>query len=204
MSMGNRAFGEIIESSLDMWTAQSWKWDQFPNAGSLVVAEMSTEKVFGVITRLETGSIDPNRTPFAYQKTEEELLREQPHIFSYLMTRCFCIAVGFQPKGVDTSIVYHQVPRPPKIHTFIRPAEDEEKKIFFNTHEYLYLLFKALPRELCDEILLAIIREEGENFDKKEQKYLDFFKTYAHLINHEYARLRRFTSRAEVFFSQRV
>lgn len=202
--MNSKAFGEIIESNLDQWIAQAWKWDVFPNAGMLVVAETSTEKVFGIITKLETGSIDPNRTPFAYQKTEEELLREQPHIFTYLMTRCSCITVGFSPKTSDGTVMYHQVPRPPKIHTFVRPAEAEEKKLFFGAHDYLYLLFKALPRELCDEILLALIREEGEYFDKKEQKYLDFFKTYAHLINHEYARLRRFASRAEVLFSQGV
>ena len=67
----NRYFGEIIDSSLARWIAQSWKWDKFPNFGSLVVIEQGDLILYGVVSEIKTGSQDSSRLPYAYQKTEE-------------------------------------------------------------------------------------------------------------------------------------
>lgn len=193
--MTNRAFAEVIESSLSGWTAQTWQWENFPNAGTLVVVEQNNNKFFGVIRGIETGSIDPTRTPFAYQKTEEELRRDHPQIFSFLKTTCFCVSTGFSPD--NGHIFYHQPPRPLKIHAFVRPAAEQEQALFFGETGYLDLLGSQLQREEFDDLLLALIREQPSFFDAKNPKLLAFFENYAHLSNHDYARLRRFTARVE-------
>lgn len=193
--MDNRAFSEVVESSLNGWVAHCWKWDDFPNAGTLVVIDGQQSILFGIIRLIETGSIDPTRTPFAYQKTEEELRRDHPEIFSFLKTTCTCIGTGFCK--TDGPIIYHQAPRPPKIHAFVRPATHDEQSLFFDRTDYLNLLNCQLQQEDFDELILAIVREQREHFLAKNPNFLAFFENYAHLINHDYARLRRLTARVE-------
>lgn len=195
----NRAFAEVIESGLSGWTAHCWRWDVFPNAGTVVVIENTIEddleKQFGIIKIIETGSIDPTRTPFAYQKTEEELKRDHPEIFSFLKTTCLCVSTGFCQ--ANSSILYHQAPRPPKIHAFVRPATEHEQLLFFTQTGYLDLLASQLTPPALDELLLAIVREQRPYFKSENPNFLAFFENYAHLINHDYTRLRRFTARVE-------
>jgi hypothetical protein len=197
--MDSRAFSEVVESSLNGWVAHCWKWDEFPNAGTLVVIDSQQDMLFGIIRLIETGSIDPTRTPFAYQKTEEELRRDHPEIFSFLKTTCTCIGTGFCEK--HGPIIYHQSPRPPKTHAFVRPATHNEQMLFFERTDYLDLLACRLQREDFDELLLAIVREHREHFLAKNPNLLAFFENYAHLINHDYARLRRLTTRVEALIA---
>lgn len=198
--MNNRAFAEVVESSLTGWIGHCWQWDIFPNAGSLVVIDSTQEhdrplKLFGIIRLIETGSIDPTRSPIAYQKTEEELQRDHPHIFSFLRTLCTCTCAGF----CDTTdrVIYQSLPRPPKIHAFIRSATPEEHQLFFSKPGYLDFLINKMQSEDFDELLLAMIREQLSYFDQKDTNFLAFFENYAHLINHDYTRLRRLTARIE-------
>lgn len=203
-AMLNRAFAEVIESGLGGWTAHCWQWDVFPNAGTVVVIENTIEndleKQFGIIRLIETGSIDPARIPFAYKKTEEELKRDHPEIFALLKTTCLCVSTGFCQ--ANSTILYHQAPRPPKVHAFVRPAELAEQALFFSQTGYLDLLASQLQHPTLDELLLAIVREQPWYFWEKNPNYLAFFENYAHLINHDYARLRRFTARVEALTSK--
>ena len=92
MSKGN-CFAEVIESSLTGWLAQSWAWDKFQESGAFVAIEGKKRTVFGIVHQVQTGSMDAVRYPFPYQKTEEELLKEQPQIFEFLKTTFTCITI---------------------------------------------------------------------------------------------------------------
>src|SRR5579872_2541465 len=131
-------FAEVIESSLTGWLAQSWRWDTFPSFGSLITIEEKKRTLFGIVHQVQTGSMDPIRYPFPYQKTEEELLREQPQIFEFLKTTFSCVTIGYQEKG---SLFYLVSPEPPKIHSFISHPPIEITKTFFSNMRYLHLLF---------------------------------------------------------------
>src|SRR5688500_18584413 len=115
-------FAEVIESSLTGWLAQSWSWDTFPNFGSFVAIETKNRTVFGIVHQVQTGSMDPVRYPFPYQKTEEELLREQPQIFEFLKTTFSCITIGYQEKRIFSYLI---APEPPKIHSFVMHPDKE-------------------------------------------------------------------------------
>ena len=124
---------EIIESSLSTWLAQSWEWRTSPAFGSLVVVEHKPYTHFGIVHQIQTGSMDPVRYPFAYQKTEEELLREQPQIFEFLKTTFSCVFMGYQEKG---TIFYQLPPEPPRIHAFVALANAHHYKHFFAHEQY--------------------------------------------------------------------
>lgn len=188
-------FAEVIESSLDYFIAQSWQWDHFPSFGSLVVINTSKRSVIALVHTIKTGSMDPNRHPFAYQKTEEELLAEQPHIFSFLKTTFSCLILGYQEKG---NIYYMLSPEPPKIHAFIQPAHVDLLKTFLYQDGYLHMLFNAVHHiQYLDELLLALFKEQHLLGLLNEQKLHRLIQTFSLLTGNDYRRLKLFLQRVQ-------
>jgi hypothetical protein len=69
-----RYFAEVVESSLQSFTAQTWQWDNFPAFGSLVCVQGKQRTLFGIVYQVQTGSMDPSRYPFPYQKRKKNYL----------------------------------------------------------------------------------------------------------------------------------
>lgn len=192
----NKPFAEIIESSLTGWLAQSWQWDQFPSFGSLVVIQTKERTLFGIVHQIKTGSMDPIRYPFAYQKTEEELLQEQPQIFEFLKTTFSCLTIGFQEQ--ENNIIYQLAPEPPKIHAFVHPASQQLYKKFFHTEQYLHILF-GLANTLfnVDELLLAILKQLDDQKILTPPVVNNFIDTFSLLTGNDYRRLKLFLQRVQ-------
>jgi hypothetical protein len=194
MSKDN-CFAEVIESSLTGWLAQSWSWDKFPEFGSFVAIEGKKRTIFGIVHQVQTGSMDPVRYPFPYQKTEEELLKEQPQIFEFLKTTFSCVAIGYQEKK---SISYLIAPEPPKIHAFITHPSTELSKIFFASTRYMHLLFTHSAQIFnMDELMLALLKQHIELNILTKDKINVFMQTYSLLIGNDYRRIKLFLQRAE-------
>lgn len=191
----NQFFAEIIESSLESWMAQSWKTDTFPDYGSLVVVEEKNRKIFGIVYQIQTGSIEQGRYPMVYQKTEEELLREQPQIFEFLKTTFNCLTVGYQE---NDKIFYMLCPNPGRIHSFIRSATQKEILNFFKDCQYLHLLFgQAYKISNIDELLLAVLNNISKNKPLLDETFDELIKNFSLLTNNDYRRLKLFLKRAE-------
>lgn len=188
-------FAEVIESSLTSWLAQSWAWDKFPTFGSFVAIEGKKRTIYGIVHQVQTGSMDPVRYPFPYQKTEEELLKEQPQIFEFLKTTFSCIAIGYQEKK---SISYLIAPEPPKIHSFIAHPDPHDSKIFFANTRYLHLLFTHSAQIFnMDELVLALLKQHRELNILSREKINVFMQTYSLLIGNDYRRIKLFLQRVE-------
>lgn len=192
--MPNKPFAEVIESSLQSWLAQSWQWNYFPPFGTLVHIQQSNRIVFGIVHQVQTGSMDPTRYPFPYQKTEEELLREQPQIFEFLKTTFSCVTIGYQEKG---TIVYQLAPEPPKIHAFVSHVDAALSKQFFAHDAYLHCLF-GLSAQIfnLDELLLALLQQQAALHILNEYKMKNFMHSYTLLTGNDYRRLKLFLQRA--------
>lgn len=191
----NTAFAEVIESSLHGWLAQSWRWDTFPTFGSLVTIEGKDRTLFGIVHQVQTGSMDPIRYPFPYQKTEEELLREQPQIFEFLKTTFSCLTLGYQEKG---KLFYMLAPQPPKIYLFVEPVSKEASKQFFSKDKYLHGLFSLSSQIFnLDELLLALLKRQAALNILSEEKVQNFMHTYSLLIGNDYRRIKLFLQRVE-------
>ncbi len=191
----NKPFAEIIESSLHSFLAQSWQWDMFPSFGSLLTINAKKRTLFGVVHQVQTGSMDPMRYPFTYQKTEEELQKEQPQIFSFLKTTFSCLILGYQEKG---SIMYTISPEPPKIHAFVQPASIDLSKEFFYNDTWLHVLFGLANHVFnLDELLLALIKQQQELKVLNKDKLHQSIETFSLLTGNDYRRLKLFLQRVQ-------
>ena len=191
----NEAFSEVIESSLHGFTAQCWQWDDFPSFGELITIQSGNRTLFGLVYQIQTGSMDPVRYPFPYQKTEAELLREQPQIFEFLKTTFLCLTVGYQEQN---EIFYLLAPEPPKIHVFATHTASELSKRFFKDLGYLHLLFGNSGSILClDELLLALLKQQAALGIMNKEKIGKFVDSFSLLTGNDYRRLKLFLKRAE-------
>jgi hypothetical protein len=193
--MNNKPCAEIVASTLHAWTAQCWQWNVAPAFGSLVTVTSGKRTLFGVVHQIETGSLDPARYPFAYQKTYEELLAEQPQIFEFLKTSISCIALGYQEKGT----VYYITPaQPPLIHSFVSPIEPDLAKQFFYNQQFMHILFAPHNSTAnSDELLLALIKQQAQLGILKQEKLHSLIQHFLLLTGNDYRRLKLFLSRVE-------
>lgn len=189
-----KPFAEIIESSLIGWLAQSWQWNTFPTFGSLVTTQAQSRTIFGIVYQIQTGSMDPIRYPFPYQKTEEELLQEQPQIFEFLKTTFSCLTLGYREKN---TIWYQIAPEPSKIHSFIYPISAELRTEFFCDDQYLHILFGSSHLTNLDELLLALLKNLSDTKILNSNTIERFIETFSLLSGNDYRRLKLFLQRVE-------
>lgn len=190
-----KPFGEVIESSLSIIKAQCWHWDDFPSFGSLITMEIQERTLFGLVHHIQTGSLDAQRTVFAYQKTEDELKREQPQIFEFLCTTFSCFILGYKEHD---KIIYQVPPEPPKIHTFIYKATQQDSISFFSNEQYLPLLFSFAHHTFSlDELLLALLKNIADKQALTPQALSNFIQTFSLLTANDYRRLKLFLQRAQ-------
>ncbi len=195
----NKPFAEIIESSLHSFLAQSWQWDSFASFGSLVTIDSGKRTLFGVVHQVQTGSMDPNRYPFVYQKTEQELQKEQPQIFSFLKTTFSCLILGYQEKG---TIIYSISPEPPKIHAFVQQASTDLSKQFFYNDTYLHVLFGLAQHVFnLDELLLALMKQQRDLKILDKKKLHQSIESFSLLTGNDYRRLKLFFQRVQHMIS---
>ena len=156
--------------------------------------------LFGIVTQVHTGSMEPMRYPFPYQKTEEELQRDHPQIFEFLKTTFNCQAVGYQEKG---KIYYLAAAEPPQIHTFVHTPDLDAVKLFFSNHRYLHSIFNNASQLFnLDEVLLALLKQQAELNILSSQKINDFITTYNLLTGNDYRRLKLFLQRVQPLLAE--
>jgi hypothetical protein len=193
----NKFFAEIIASNLNEFTAQCWKWDDFAKFGSLVQVESKKNIILGCVTQVQTGSLDPIRQPFPYQKTEAELLAEQPQIFEFLKTTFTVQILGHIDKS-QNKIYYLLPPTPCKIHSFVKECSADIVTGFFKESLYLHILFKFLSQNPnFDELLLTILSRLSVQNILTPDLLDDFYQTFSLLTGNDYRRLKLFLRRVE-------
>lgn len=208
-----KPFGEIIESNSSYFIAQTWNIKFNPKLGQLITTKYNNIQIFGIITSIKTGSQDPMRYPFTYQKTEAELLQEQPQIFEFIKTNIEVHTVGYKDlsckdlsckdssckdSSIKNNFIHYQLPQtPPKIHSFVQNVDLTLTQIFLSNTDYLNLLFNSQITNI-DEVLLAIlknIKRHNNNINK------DFINKFAHdfsiLSGNDYKRLKVFLKRVQ-------
>ncbi len=193
-------FAEVIESSLESFLAQCWQWNFFPSFGSLVQVENEKTITLGIVSQIQTGSMDPMRYPFPYKKTEQQLLSEQPQIFEFLKTTFKAHIVGYVDKEEKNKFYYQLTPNPCKIHAFVRNSPSTISTGFFSKPDFLHLLF-AFSGQIAniDELLLAILKQLNTQKLLTHKKLDEFCQTFSLLSGNDYRRLKLFLKRIESF-----
>ena len=115
----NKIIGEIIEVSSRSAIAQSYELYDCPPIGSVVKCGDDAEDIYGVITNIETRSIDPGRRPnpkgpgFA---EVNELYKSNPEITHLMKTEFNIVFLGYKHENTTTISI---PPTPPRIFSFI-------------------------------------------------------------------------------------
>lgn len=176
--------GEVVESSTSLFAAECPELNGSPAFGSFVKTD-SAPAVYGVVFNVSTRSLEPNRRPTAYGKTEEELRMEQPQIFELLRTEFEVAVIGFEDDGKPRRSL---PPLPPRIHSFVHACPEAELKALTRDGDFLRTLL-GQPRLPTDDLVIAVVRNawKARAFD---MPYLvGIGKDLTRLIRDDYVRL---------------
>ena len=153
--MPEEYIAEVIESSTAEFAAQARELNGAPPFGSLVKVGVAPTSI-AMIYDISTGSIDINRRPVAYGKTEEELRKEQPQIFELLRTEVRAKIVGYCNEAGQ---MRHLIPpQPPKLHSFVYTCSPQEVQAFTQSFDYFRTLV-GIGGTLSDELLIAAVQQ---------------------------------------------
>lgn len=176
--------GEVIESSTMEFVAESRVLHGAPPFGSFVKVE-SYPVIYGITFNVCTQSIEPNRRPTAYGKTEEELHLEQPQIFELLRTEFHTLILGYRDEvGVSQCLP----PHPPRIHSFVHYCAADEIAEFTHNSHFLRPIF-TLAKVPSDELTIAAIRSAYRARKENGEYLVKAGKEIARLLKDDYDRL---------------
>lgn len=197
--MNNKSnfFAEIVESFLTHYKAQCWQPRALPGFGSLVVIEQDDLVVYALVNQSFTCADDAVFAVRAYQKTEEELKRDQPHVFALLNTFFNAIIIAYgDPKDPKAILRYGAAPVPARLHAFVRSATDQEWALFAGTTNYLSVLF-GQQQLAIDELLVAFIAGLKQHVGLSQDQLVELLHAYTLWSGNDYRRMRFFAQRLE-------
>lgn len=152
--MSEEYIAEVIESSTSEFAAQARKLNGSPPFGSFIKVGTAPTNI-AMIYDISTGSVDLNRRPVAYGKTEEQLREEQPQIFELLRTEIKARIVGYCDETGMRQLI---PPQPPQLHSFVYTCTPEEVQEFTRSFDYFRTLV-GIGGTLSDELLIAAIQQ---------------------------------------------
>jgi hypothetical protein len=176
--------GEVVESSTTELIAEARELHGGPSFGEFIRIEADLP-VLGIIFNVFTHSIEPNRRPTAYGKTEEELRLEQPQIFELLRTEFQALIIGYLDGGAPVQIL---PPQPARIHSFVHLCTDEEVRAFTGNDDYLRSILNT-SKVPTDELLIAVLRHTLRAHEHSRDYLVRMGKELSRLMGDDYDRL---------------
>lgn len=176
--------GEVIESSTSQFLAESRELNGAPPFGSFV--KTGPEPViYGLVFNVCTHSIEPNRRPTAYGKTEHELRMEQPQIFELLKTEFEAVIIGYEDGQGPQQVL---PPQPPHIHSFIYPCAEAEIKALTSKVDFMRSILNVC-RLPSDDLIIASVRNAWHARALDMPYLVSLGKDLCRLIRDDYDRL---------------
>ena len=176
--------GEVVESSTTELIAQARELHGAPSFGQFVRVEAAMP-VVGIVFNVFTHSIEPNRRPTAYGKTEEELRLEQPQIFELLRTEFQALVIGYLDGDESVQIL---PPQPAHIHSFVYLCSDEQVRAFTRTDDYLRSILNT-SKIPTDELVVAVLRHTVRAHAHAPSYLVQMGKELSRLLSDDYDRL---------------
>ena len=152
----NKIIGEIIEVSSRSAIAQSYELYDCPPIGSVVKCGDDAEDIYGVITNIETRSIDPGRRPNPKGpgfSEVNELYKSNPEITHLMKTEFNIVFLGYKHENTTTISI---PPTPPRIFSFISTLPEGEMINIFSDEGLVKFIVNS-NMELKDDVIIMII-----------------------------------------------
>ena len=176
--------GEVVESSTTELIAQARELHGAPSFGQFVRVEAAMP-VVGIVFNVFTHSIEANRRPTAYGKTEAELRLEQPQIFELLRTEFQALVIGYLDGDESVQIL---PPQPARIHSFMYLCSDEQVRSFTRTDDYLRSILNT-SKVPTDELVIAVLRHAVRAHGHAPSYLVQMGKELSRLLSDDYDRL---------------
>ena len=176
--------GEVVESSTTELIAQARELHGAPSFGQFVRVEAAMP-VVGIVFNVFTHSIEANRRPTAYGKTEAELRLEQPQIFELLRTEFQALVIGYLDGDESVQIL---PPQPARIHSFVYSCSDEQVRAFTRTDDYLRSILNT-SKIPTDELVIAVLRHAVRAHGHAPSYLVQMGKELSRLLSDDYDRL---------------
>ncbi len=202
-----QAVGEVIETSLTNYTAQTYKLDDSPPFGGLVrVCDRGRRsEIFGVVHHIATGGIDPGRRATArgngeFPLNDEQIYSENPQLSRLLRTEFGVTVLGCRKLDSDgqpgrTTYVFPDYP--PPLHYSVVLCSPQALIEFTNEPRYLRTLLEARDAP-TEELTAAVLRRGAEARGMQGRDWLVESGRYlARLLKEDYDRLRLILEKCE-------
>ncbi len=202
--------GEVVETSLTAYTAQTYRLDEPPPFGGLVRVKdrAGTCEIYGAVYHIATGGLDPGRRAATRGSgqppvNDEQVYADNPQLARLLKTEFgvlvlgTCKSAGTLPRPASRfSYVFPDYP--PPLHYSVSLCNDPFLVEFTAEKSYLRTILEAasVPGE---ELIAAMLRRatrargsEGRPFLVESLRYL------ARLLKQDYDRFKIIVEKCEV------
>lgn len=191
--------GEVIETSLTHYAAQSFEVDQSPPFGGLVrVRDRSGRcEIFGAVAQIATGGLDPGRRAVARSGgrpglADEQVYQDNPQLSRLLVTTFEVATLGWRRVNDNEPERFSYVfpDYPPPLHYSVAICSDSEIIAFTAKPLYLRTLLAA-PVGPGEELVAAVLRRGAEARGAQGHGWLvETGRALARLLKEDYERLR--------------
>ena len=176
--------GEVIESSTTEALAEARQLNAAPPFGGFVRIDSALPAV-GIVCNVSTQSLEANRRPAAYGKTERELRLEQPQIFELLRTHFQILIVGYLEGEQPVPVL---PPHPAPIHSFVYECTGELVCACTASDEFLRNILNT-SGPAADQLLIATLRHALRARDDSRDYLVAMGKSLSRLLRDDYDRL---------------
>ncbi len=155
--MHQDSIAEVIESSTRTLVAEVYRAASPPAFGSWVQVQQGGGRVlYGLVSHVEVGSIEPNRRAVAFGKTPEELRREMPQVLELLRTTFRAQVLAYRD---DRGVLRQTLPPyPAGIHDFVRSCSEDDVRTLGRPYDFLRTLVRHPdPSIPVDDLLVAVL-----------------------------------------------
>lgn len=203
-----KLLGEVIETSLTRYAAQSYELDQSPPFGGLVrVRDRSgNNEIFGVVSHIATGGLDAGRKAVARSAgrpglADEQVYQDNPQLARLLKTVFEVEILGWRRANNSEPgrLSYIFPDYPPPLHYSVVSCSQAEIVEFTDKTLYLRTLLNVSDGPV-EELVAAVLRRgaEARGGAKGRQFLIDTGRALARLLKEDYERLRTILEKCEV------
>lgn len=186
------AIGEVIESSTQQVVVEVYEETDAPSFGQWVSVPQDDDRVLhGLVSHVETGSVDANRQAVALGLSPDERAKEMPMVQELLRTTLRVQVLAWR----DGERLRQTLPaHPPDIHDFVYPCSTEHVRAIGRPHDFLRTLVEHPdPAVPVDELLVAALQSVHEAHGGEHggrQALVAAGRTLSRLLDDDHERLQ--------------
>ena len=189
---------EVIASSTRTVEAEVYEHAPDIAFGSWIeIAGPGGTRLFGLVSHVAIGSLDPSRRIRAYGLTPEELASERPHVPGLIVTTLHAQLLAHAQGGQVRQTL---PPFPAPIHHPVRLADAADVRALGAPFDYLRTLaLTPDPNVPVDELLVAALRAQADVYPvqrDKESVLVAAAQTLSRLMRDDHERLGSILRRA--------